>query len=617
MKNIFTLLFYLVVISLGAQELPTPQTHLEFWANYTLPGNASQIPGNYKPKPQSRFQSFQARQNGFVFQGMMPTEHIENVLDQPFPTEEFTLELSILHHVHRKIAAAIYLLDQDSQEPLFLMTYHNPKGSRNRESATVGYSMDSANYETAAKADDWWYHLVLTYKEGKLRFYLNGTLQSEQNVKDITSKNTQLDLAAYLDEPYMELANMIKEVKIYDRELSTKQIEEALVLSLAKRKKGEKYDALFHFNAGPYLHLATKNSVNILWETNMPASAVLEYGTEVPLKKSIEVAGASPSEKGYEAYIQEITIPNLEPHTKYFYNIKLRNLDGVEMESGIYSFQTAVRAEETYQFAAIGDTETRPHINNQISQQIWSERPDFVIHLGDLTDGGKKNSKWQWNYEYFEGMSQLHARIPVFPVPGNGEGQDLYWYKKYHRLGEEEAFYTFNYGNSAFFMLNSNARKEEFKAGGKQYQWLDEQLEKSTAKWNFVCMHHAPYSTDENDYGNSWEGKEEYGDKLVKQLIPVFEKHQVDIVFFGHLHTYSRMGPIAKEQIDNKNGVWYIQTGGAGGNLEDFGPTRAWFSEKVYAGHHYCLVNINQGKLVFKMYDTEGRLKDYMVLEKE
>jgi len=238
------------------------------------------------------------------------------------------------------------------------------------------------------------------------------------------------------------------------------------------------------------------------------------------------------------------------------------------------------------------------------------------LHMGDLTDGGDKDSKWEWNYEFFEGMSQLHARIPVFPVPGNGEGEELYWYKKYHRLGEEEAFYSFSYGNSEFFMMNSVARKEEFQKGGRQYQWLEQQLGKSKATWKFVCLHHAPYSTDENDYGNSYEAQGNLGDNYAKALVPLFEEFEVDIVFFGHLHSYSRMGPIAAEKIDKQKGVWYIQTGGAGGNLENCGPSRAWFSEKTYAGHHYCIINIFDKHLRFKMYDLEGRLRDFMEINK-
>jgi acid phosphatase type 7 len=74
--------------------------------------------------------------------------------------------------------------------------------------------------------------------------------------------------------------------------------------------------------------------------------------------------------------------------------------------------------------------------------------------------------------------------------------------------------------------------------------------------------------------------------------------------------------PIEANKVSEQNGVVYIQAGGEGGNLEDLAPTRAWFSAKTYRGHHYCIVGVNGGSLSFKMYDTEGRLKDFLELRK-
>ncbi len=598
-----------------SQSLPDPIAQYEIWPIYALPGKAEQIPGNYIAPPQSRFEAFKAKHAGFVFHDMEADEVIQNVLEAPFSTNAFTFEMLLLHHVNTMTGAAIYLLDEQSNQPVYWQSYYSTY--REEEGALINSQLGDNIIETRTPPfNKYWFHLIGTYQNDQLSLYVNGELSDQINVTDISIANLRLDMAAYVSEPYLHLGDVIKEVKVYDQALDASQVKQSLYLIEEKIKQGGKYRDLFHFNAGPYLHLTTQTSANILWETNVPASAIVYYGKKLPLTDSMIIEQTNPSESGYEAFIQELTISDLEPHTKYFYNIKLNSDTGEEMESGVLSFQTAVKEESSFQFAAIGDTEARPHVNDQIAKLIWGERPDFVLHMGDLTDGGRKDSKWEWNYEYFQGMTQLHSRIPVFPVPGNGEG-DLYWYEKYHRLGEEEAFYSFPYGNAEFFMLNSNERKTEFAEGGKQYTWLDERLAASNAKWTFVCMHHAPYSTDEDDYGNSYEGLEDYGDLAVKQLVPLFEKHGVDIVFFGHLHTYSRMGPIKAEQIDQENGVYYIQTGGAGGNLEDFGPTRAWFSEKVYRGHHYCLVNIHQGSLVFKMYDAEGRLRDMMELEKD
>jgi hypothetical protein len=88
------------------------------------------------------------------------------------------------------------------------------------------------------------------------------------------------------------------------------------------------------------------------------------------------------------------------------------------------------------------------------------------------------------------------------------------------------------------------------------------------------------------------------------------------MVFFGHLHTYQRTLPINQNHITSSKGVVYIQTGGSGGNLEDFAPSRAWFSAKTFRGHHYCTITVNQDMLEFRMYDVDGKLKDFFNLNK-
>jgi len=607
------LLFFQIV---NAQNLPQPLQTLEFHPHYTLPGKAAQHPGNKPAVPMSRFERFQLIQNGFTFKNEPPTEIKHQLLSQPFPNKNFTLEVLLNHHVNKPIANALYAYEPKTQAPQVLLTYLSP-GDAQQPEITFSVGNQWIEAKDVQPFQEYWFHIAATFQGGKMELFVNGVAVENQSVSTSIADNLQLDIAAYLKhEPYMQLANTIQAVQVYDQALSAAQVKQRFALAQEQVDEGELYPNLFHFNAGPYLNVATQTSVNLLWETNLPATAVVEYGTELPLQNKVALNAVSvKSDPRYDAYIQELTLSNLQPHTTYFYKVKLRNYEGQTMESGVFSFQTAVKEGETFQFAAIGDTETRPHVNDRIAKLLWGERPDFVLHLGDLTDGGMRDHKWQWNYEYFAGMTQLHTRIPVFPVAGNGEG-DLYWYKKYHRLPNDEAYYTFRYGNADYFMLNSNRSEDQFKPGGEQYVWLEKELTKSTADWKFVCMHHAPYSTDDDDYGDSWQGKSDQGDLHVRQLVPLFEKYKTDIVFFGHLHSYSRMGPISGNAIQNNGGVRYIQTGGAGGNLEDFAPTRAWFAEKTYAGHHYCLIHVNGKTLTFKMYDTEGRLRDFFEIKK-
>nr|MBX2875460.1 metallophosphoesterase [Saprospiraceae bacterium] len=313
--------------------------------------------------------------------------------------------------------------------------------------------------------------------------------------------------------------------------------------------------------------------------------------------------------------IQELRLEGLQTATPYYYEVEAIDENGEQMKSGRLTFSTAVAQEDAFSFCILGDTESRPHINQQLGKMVWGERPNFIMHLGDVTDGGKEPHKFQWTQEYFTGITPVASRIPVFPVPGNGES-DLYWYNRYHALPEPESYYSFTFGNAEFFMLNSNER-QELQLGGKQYEWLKNALEASTSQWKFVAHHHCPISSDENDFGDTWAGKEsERGDPRFDDLKRLYEQFEVDVVFYGHVHAYERSWPLKDGQIDQEKGVIYLKSGGAGGNLEDFTPTRSFFTRKVQHGHHYCLVDIYQGKFSFKMFDLDGRLKDFFELEK-
>ena len=57
-------------------------------------------------------------------------------------------------------------------------------------------------------------------------------------------------------------------------------------------------------------------------------------------------------------------------------------------------------------------------------------------------------------------------------------------------------------------------------------------------------------------------------------------------------------------------------SGGAGGHLEDFAPTHNTFSSKIQRGNHYCKVDVFNNTFLLKMYDIEGRLKDFFELKK-
>ena len=616
MQRLITNLLLISSLILGINQSPFAQSpkalfQWELQPNYQLGQKAANYPGPRKPLPSAHFDHYEVIPSPIAFHSQLPTQRIQNATNnQPLPQGAFSVEMWLLSHVNQPVGALGASRSEDKID--WLVGYYG-----NELTFSLRTTDSKKTLKTKIKTRPWkkyWIHLVATFDGEKMRLYYNGQLQGEKEATGtIAAPEAKLELAAYLEkEPYMSFSNLVKRFKIYDQDLSETQINQNFNQLQKQVEQGQLFGDLFHFSAGPYLYKATDKGIAIAWESDRALQkAVLYYGTSLPLTDSITLSKAP----AQFPFIGHFELDQLKPATKYFYDIHLIDQQGQRIKSNPLTFATAPSKKEApVTFGIIGDTEARPQINHKVGSMLWDERPNFIINLGDLTDGGKEPHKFEWNYEYFTGVRPLCSRIPVFPVAGNGEG-DLYWYNQYHEKLPQKGYYTFTYGSTQFFMLNSNDRAA-FAPGGEQYKWLEEQLKQSTAKWKFVCHHHAPYSSDEDDYKNSWEEPSDLGDLKVRKIVPLYEQYGVDVVMFGHLHTYQRTMPIFKEGIDTKNGVVYLQGGGAGGNLEDFTPTRSWFSAKTYRGHHYFIISILGDELQMKMYTTEGQMKDFMTLKK-
>lgn len=589
----------------------------QFFTEYFLPGSASRP--TLPARKRSVAPSFREATTPIEYNGISPTQRITHLMDgQEFPTESFSIELWVNDHVSEEISFLISARDKSlSESNGWFINYHSKGyayrsmkfglGSFPRPASSTNQVSFSNTEKDGFK--EYWRQIVAVYSNKELSLYVNGELKGQTDTAFNASLHNEmfLDVSAYLDkEPFMELGNLVHRMRIYKSALKPDQIQSSFEELKEEVEAGLLFPDVFHFNAQPFIGAVSDNSASIVWETSAPSTATIHWGNKLPLDKSHVIKNAQK--------IQKLKIPGLKSNTPYFYQIEVDGGNGMKMDSGLLSFRTAVESGEPFRFAIIGDTETRPHINQQISRMIWDERPNFIVNMGDLTDGGKQNGKFQWNYEYLLGMTPLASRIPVFSVPGNGEG-DLYWYKRYHLLPKDDIPYSFHFGNAAFFMLDSNRRGSEFSQGTRQYEWLETQLKNSKATWKFVGMHHAPYTSEENDYGDSWKEESTLGDTQVQQLVPLFEKYNVDIVMFGHLHLGERTYPI-RENKYSADGVVYVLAGGGGGNLEDFSPNPAFFTGKTHRNHHYFTVEIIESKLTLRMHDIKGNLRDQVDLTK-
>lgn len=351
------------------------------------------------------------------------------------------------------------------------------------------------------------------------------------------------------------------------------------------------------FIMNPYLQYVTRTSVVIMCETPTPTQCVISYGPKVP--------GTLTAKSAASATIHEIKLDNLEPKSRYFYRVTCTDGAGKEIVSKDLSFYTAPDPDDAWSFAVIGDTQRNPTVTGQVGDKIWKRRPNFVIHCGDVVDNGPVKNEWV--HDLFGPCKELFGRVPLFPCIGNHEKNHANYYT-YFSLPKPEYYYSFKYANADFFSIDTN---KKVGPGSEQYEWLDKALTASRATWKFCFHHHPPYSSDNDDYGNTFQTTPTgEGDLNARSLVALYEKHNVDVVFCGHIHVYERTWPIRAGKVDRQRGVQYIISGGGGGKLEDFSPTPAFFKAEFRSDFHYCYLTLHKGELHFKAFDKDDRLFD-------
>src|SRR5690606_41017946 len=108
-------------------------------------------------------------------------------------------------------------------------------------------------------------------------------------------------------------------------------------------------------------------------------------------------------------------------------------------------------------------------------------------------------------------------------MPTNGEAGGL--------PSGTEAYYSFDYGNIHFIVLDSDDTPRS--VGSPMYQWLEADLAATTQDWKVAYFHHPPYSKEDSDNNNKETQMREI-------IMPVLEAHGVDLVLVRHSHNWQR-----------------------------------------------------------------------------
>lgn len=161
----------------------------------------------------------------------------------------------------------------------------------------------------------------------------------------------------------------------------------------------------------------------------------------------------------------------------------------------------------------------------QMAQELATAEGDFVLHLGDIVDGGREKQ-----YAVYQEIRK-GIRKPVHEIPGNHDPQELF-----ARHIRKEVDRAFDHQGVRFLLLN-NSRPDSHDGfvSVQQLTWLGEQCADAGKKGLFVvlCLHVPVHANKHPDRG--WYVKPKEGQAELYALL-ARHRERVLALLHGHFH---------------------------------------------------------------------------------
>jgi len=348
---------------------------------------------------------------------------------------------------------------------------------------------------------------------------------------------------------------------------------------------------------GPVLLRVYKNRAAVMWETKTPGPGKLWFGRAGSGQRSVS---STPQQVSYklgaklrQAYIHKTWIEDLEPGRNYQYRI-----EGPGVAAGPFAFKTAPENTDRARFIVYGDSRTNPDTHRRLVEAMMKiENLDFIVHVGDLLSSGNKYE--QWGPQHFDVVKGLCESIPMYIAKGNHEGDNGNYEKLLVPPGEKNNF-AFDFGPVHYFCGDNSSKKVE---PNSLLGRIARDARAATATWKFVTYH-----VPSINFGHHWSA---WG---YPEALPTISRAGVDFVIAGHSHLYERFCPIQPPEGSDASFVTYITTGGGGAPLHEVEKTP--YHAHAEKTNHFCLFDIDAGRLKMDVIDIEGKVIDRLRLTK-
>jgi len=314
-----------------------------------------------------------------------------------------------------------------------------------------------------------------------------------------------------------------------------------------------------------------------------------------------------------------VVFEGLKPDRLYAYRVG----DGSSHWSEWIQFRTAKPDYSPTKFVYFGDAQNDVLSHwSRVIRMAYQTAPDatFAIHAGDLIN--KAHRDYEWAEWYKAGQ---WTAIPVvgnheFSSIANGEDKKLsiQWRPQFTLPVEEkldpklhETVYTVDYQDIRIIVLNSNTKLKE------QTNYIEKQLENSSAKWHIITCHHSVFSPAK---GRDFKFAR-------KNWKPLFDKYNVDLVLNGHDHTYARghvpIQTIEKDEVNGLGTVYVTSVSGPKLYQLDSEQMKNYLAEGYKSDktaeqtQFFQVITIADDKLTYVAYTALGEEYDRTVIKKD
>ena len=254
-------------------------------------------------------------------------------------------------------------------------------------------------------------------------------------------------------------------------------------------------------------------------------------------------------------------------------------------------------------FYALGDTglasESRRDVIKQLMRQYRSVASDMIFLLGDnfYNAGVTSTDDANWQRHFEEPFAQERFDCPFYACLGNHDyfgniGAQIEYSRLNNRWNMPSPYYSFRKkltedSFAEFFVLDTTPIEEGDYSTGSQIRWLDAKLKQSDADWKIVVGHHPLFTGGE--HGRS---RRNY-----RNLVPVFDKHEIDLYICGHDHDL---------QLHDTGRGWLHLVSGAGSKLRSV----SWINTTLYADATpgFARISLTSNRLGIEIFGTRGLL---------